>query len=278
MPTITRARATPAKPTLSNGSRSAWDLIDRLLISLWGESGTGKTTFWATMPGEITVAICSGGSHPGELRSINTPEYRKKISPVVIDTVADFEAWLAKVGNYATAVLDHATGFADLVLKELLGLEEIPAQKGWGLASQQQYGQQSLQLKTYLRTLLSSPCNVVIVSQERMFKGRDDGVDPEIVRPTMGPALTPSVCGWLLPACDYVVQTFKRPRMVKSTAEIGGKKIVTEARGKGVEYCLRTGPHDTFMTKFRVPKGTPLPECIVDPTYDKMMALIRGEK
>jgi hypothetical protein len=32
---------------------------------------------------------------------------------------------------------------------------------------------------------------------------------------------------------------------------------------------------DSYL-KFRVPRGVELPESIVDPTYDKIMELIRG--
>jgi hypothetical protein len=31
------------------------------------------------------------------------------------------------------------------------------------------------------------------------------------------------------------------------------------------------------MTKFRVPRGTYLPDEIVDPTYDKVMSVLQGK-
>ena len=82
--------------------------------------------------------------------------------------------------------------------------------------------------------------------------------------------------GWLNPACDYVVQTFKRPRMEKKTISINGVKNVITERGKGVEYCLRCEPHEVYMTKFRLPKGTKLPDVLVDPDYDKVLKVIQG--
>ena len=53
---------------------------------------------------------------------------------------------------------------------------------------------------------------------------------------------------------------------------------MTLVRGRGVEYCLRTEPHDVYMTKFRRPGGKDLPEVIVNPTYDKVKALIDGDE
>lgn len=252
-----------------------WGQIDTLRMLLYGESGSGKTTLWATFPGPILALICSGGRKPGELRSINTPEYRKKITPRIVNSSDDLAKYLEEAENYATVVLDHSTGLADMKLKEILGIDELPVQKSWGMASQQQYGQLSIQCKESFRALLNLPGNIVIVAQQRTFGGETDG-NSEAIAPTVGAALTPSVTGWLNPACDFVVQMFKRAKMVRKEAEIGGKKVVTWERGKGIEYCLRTEPHDIYQTKFRIPKGQPLPDVIVDPSYEKILKLITG--
>ncbi len=280
MPTIQRQTPTlrPAAKPGYNGA-SALDLIDSLRVIVYGQSGTGKTTFWATFPGTTLALICSGGNKPGELRSINTPENRKRIKPVVIANTDLLRTNLEEGAGFDNVVLDHISGLQDLVLKEILGLEEIPAQKGWGLASQQQYGQCTLQCKEYCRALLNLPGNVVIVGQERTFGGKDEGGDPELIKPTIGPSVTPSLCGWLLPAADYTLQTFKRPVIITSKGNIGGKEVTTTKRGKGVEYCARTEPHETFMTKFRLPKEIAhlLPAVIVNPTYQKVLDVIAGK-
>lgn len=257
-------------------------LGEGLTVLLYGRSGTGKTTFWATFPAPILVLICSGGVKPGELRSIDTPENRKRIKKLVLQSSADVTEVVETVApDFATVVLDHTTGFADLVLSEIIG-RRLPAQNSWGLVSQQQYGQLGLQCKETFRSLLSLSSNVVFVAQERSFGGKEEGMDPELVRPTIGAALTPTLTGWLNPACDYVVQTFIRPRsetkVMKMNAPGGKTKDVsTKVRLEGVEYCLRTGPHDVYHTKFRTPRGRELPDAIVDPSYDKLVEVIRGE-
>lgn len=253
---------------------------------LYGQSGTGKTTFAATFPGPILWLICSGGNKPGELRSINTPEYRAKITPRIVSSTEEMGNYLQEAKEYATVVMDHASGLADLCIKELLGLDDIPISKyrragkgeSWSLVSQQQYGQMAIQCKEYFRSMLNLPGNIVIIAQERRYGGTDEtSADSELMAPTISAALTPSLTGWLAPACDYVVQTYKRPRIKRTMQEvIPGQKVEMEERLKGAEYCLRTGPHDVYQTKFRVPKGHVLPECIVDPDYDKFMAVLQG--
>lgn len=249
---------------------------DKLRVNVYGRSATGKTTFWATFPGPLLAIVCSGGQRPGELRSINTPEHRRKIRQVMIEQSTEVQelACYAADNRLATVVLDHASGLQDLVLKEVLGLEKIPTSLSWGMATQQQYGQVAVQVKEHLRSLLSLPCNVVVVAQEREFNNE---ADSDLIMPYVASALTPSITGWLNPACDFIVQTFKRQRIQIKDAKIGGKKVEITQRTKGVDYCLRVGPDSVYTTKFRIPKGCNLPDVIVDPTYDKLVELIQGK-
>lgn len=275
MPTVSKQtrKVTKSKTGALSRLASAWDMTSTFSMLLYGKSGTGKTVFWSSFPGPILCMVCSGGQRPGELRSVNTPAMRKKITAKVVGESTDVKELISLAGDFATVVLDHGSGMQDLILKEVLGIEELPAQKSWGMASQSQYGQCSLQTKTILRELLSLDCYRVIVAQERQFDGEEDN---EAVNPHVCAAMTPSVVGWLGPACDYVCQTYIRPKMEVSTVKVGKKQTTQSRRGKGVEFCLRTAPHDIFATKFRVPRGIELPECIVDPTFDKVKTLTEG--
>lgn len=296
---IPRVVASNTVGAIDADAAAVWGSVDTLRVLLYGRSGSGKTTFWGSFPGPILALLCSGGNKPSELKSINTPEHRRKIKPVVIDSSERLQAELTNAHNFATVVLDHASGFADLVIKELLGLDKVPvgksrkAAKGesWSLVSQQQYGQMAITCKEVFRDMLNLPGNVVFIAQERTFGGKDDGVDPELIRPTVGAALTPSLTGWLNPACDYVVQTFIRPRNVAAEGikMDDGTVLDGGTKREGVEYCLRCEPHDVYQTKFRLPvTDKPLPTCIVlgnsvtglsKPSgYERMMRVIRGEE
>lgn len=293
MPTVTKQRATTvSKPTAADsfpngdGFKSAWDLSEHISLLLYGDSGTGKTTLWATFPGPILALISTGLSKPGELKSINTPEYRKKINPVVIQSSDDYYRALDLAPKYSTVVLDHAGGFSDMVLSlDVLMLENLleakhrKAGKGesWSVVSQADYGQLAMELHKRFAALLNLQANAVIVAHERIFRGKEEaGNASDVIKPSVGAALTPSVTGWLNKNCDYILQTFKRPRLVKTKGTVAGQEMEVIERGRGVEYCLRTEPHEVFMTKFRMPRGRELPECIVDPSYDKIMKLIKG--
>jgi hypothetical protein len=279
MPIIKKQTLATPKPVPSGGVldrlSSGWSFVESFSILLYGKSGSGKTTLWSTFPKPILAIICSGGKHPGELMSINTPEMKKCVVPRVVSESTDIRDLIEAGKDFATVVLDHASGLQDLVLKEILGLEELPAQRSWGLASQSQYGQCTMQCKEILRALLSLSANRVVIAQEQT---RGEQSDNELLSPTVCAAMMPSLVSWLNPAADYVCQTYIRPKTENVVTEIGGKKITTKKRGKGVEYCLRVEPHDIYTTKFRKPKGRDLPECIIDPSYQKIKALINGEK
>src|SRR3954464_6971149 len=151
-------RQTPAGPAATTRSRDrrtrvfgrikpiGFDQEEGIKMLLYGRGGTGKTTLWATFPHPILAIVCSGSKKPGELRSIDTSEYWEKIRTVTLETAAEMgELASGLVGEeqtgdpeFRTVVLDHITGFQDLVLRDVLGVAELPEQKGWGLATQQQ--------------------------------------------------------------------------------------------------------------------------------------------
>jgi hypothetical protein len=270
-----------ARPSVLDRIRPiAFDESDGIRMMVYGRSGTGKTTLWSTFPKPILAIIASGSSQPGELRSVDTPELRKVISTVTLHQSTEIRELVDHLGsgimeeNFATVVLDHVTGLQDMVLKEVLGLDEIPIQKSWGLATQQQYGTCILRCKELLSALLSVQANVVLVAQEKDFNTDSEG---DLIAPAVGAALTPSLCGWANSVCDYIVNTFLRQHEEVRSKNVNGKTTQVRIKTRKVEYCLRTGPHPVYCTKFRLPKGNPLPESIVDPDYDKIMTIIRGQ-
>lgn len=246
-------------------------------VLLYGISGTGKTTLWATFPKPILAILCSGGAKPGELRSINTEEYRRSVKQVSLETSDEFLQLVEddRISAYKTIVLDHATGFQDLVLKEILGLDKPITVKEWGMADMADYGQCSVRVKRMLATMFSLACNVVVVAHEKYEEPKK--IIGDEVKPSIGAALQGSIAGWLHGAADYVGRTCKLPRYKRTKMEVAGTVETVDERVKDeYDYCLFTGMHDIVATKFRVPKGQVLPKYIKDPDYNKIMAVING--
>lgn len=284
LPLVKKQLARP-KPRIKTGS--VWDrtepvheIVRGVTMALYGGSGKGKTRFACT----ATKPLHLIGSEDGT-QSIATDKGIDFLKLNSSEEIRDLEQGYRDGRSskcmpgtpYATVVLDTGTMLQDLVLREILGIDKIPEQKGWGNATQQQYGQCTAQCKEYFRALLdlaSIGMNVIIICQERNFT---EGKDSEILTPSIGSALTPSLAGWLHPACDYVAQMYVRRAKVEKIVKIGNKtlkQVVDDP--KKVDFCLRTEVHEVYATKFRLPRGRELPQCLVDPTFPKVLDLIRG--
>lgn len=279
MPTVTKQTTKPVKAKPSGGGilsriKPIQDVETGYSLLIYGRSGTGKTRVAVSFPKPLLLI----GSEDGT-KSVSK---EKGVDFVRLTESADMPTLIEHAReNYKTVVLDTATMLQDLILAEILGRDQLPTQKSWGMATRDQYGQCGLQTKEHLRSLLNLinlGIHVVIVAQERNFTNETES---EILSPSMGANMQPGVAGWLNPAVDYIAQTFLRQSMEEVNVKIGGTdKKVKRATGK-TDFCLRVGPDPIFTTKFRLPKGTELPEVIVmrekDSVYEKIAALIEGE-
>ena len=245
---------------------------DGVRMNIYGRGKTGKTRLAATFPKPMLLIGTEKGT-----RSVNNV---KGLDFVYIKTSSELDdlVELLKEGSYKSAALDTAGGLQDMILKEILGLEDMPVQKTWGIAKQQDWGTCGAQTKERLKSLLdlaeTHAVNVVIIAHERTFSDENNS---DLIMPTVGAALTPSVTNWLNGACDYICQTFIREGEVKRQVKIGAK-VITKVEKKGTEFCLRVGPHSVYMTGFRLPPGSiALPSEIVDPNFEKVHALMQGK-
>jgi hypothetical protein len=237
-----------------------------LSMVLYGRSGTGKTTLASSFPKKSLII----GAEDGTLSVHNV----KGLDFIKIERSTDIVEVASVFNQYKTIILDSASSLQSLVLKEILGLDEIPVQNTWGMASRQDWMQVGIQVKEYLRLILGhEEAHRIIIAQERVFSSDDE--ESEIITPHIGAALSPSIVGWLNPEADYIGQTFIRDEMGTKKLKIKGEvKIKKEKTGRK-EYCLRVGPDSVYTTKFRRPKSTnELPDVLVDPSYEKISKLI----
>lgn len=271
-------------PTSSRGGflggiRKATEPSGGIKMAVYGKSGTGKTTFACTFPGKKLLIRC--GMDDGERSIFNVPDL--EVSPMVkkssdldevIQAQRDEQLW-------DTMILDTASEFRMVCLSEVLGLKNVPTQLPWGTADRSDYGDAAIGTKERIRDLLDLAAmgtHIIIVAQEGGID-TEEVSDTSLLVPSVAQDLGKSTVGFLNPACDYVVQTFRRrkpSKMVKKKLR-SGKTVDREIKQKGYEYCLRTSLHDVFTVKFRAPKGTQIPEILVDPDYEKFYSIITGE-
>lgn len=202
-----------------------------------------------------------------------------------IETWDDFEMaywWLKKNPNhYQSLAIDTMSQLQALALRKVMvDKGKNPDRAGdFGAMTMKDWGAVSGLMKTWIINVRDLPMETCFIAQDRVFNasGEEDetqGLDPEV-----GPALSPSVARHLNAAVHFVANTFIRQRSVRV-------KLKNPPKGKPpfrdevrTEFCARIGPNPIYITKVRKPKEVILPNSgvVVNPTYDEMMAIIRGE-
>lgn len=241
------------------------ELDDFSSALLYGESGTGKTALSSTWPKPMLVLdIAEKGTRT--IRKV------KGIDVIQIETWDDFidTYWYLATGKgqdkYKTISLDQVSQLQDLAIAQVRAEKNMKDKEPM---SQRLWGEASGRMKTWLyqyRELQAKGMHVVFIAHQRESKS-DEGEDNQI-DPSIGARLMPSVASFLNGAVSSIGNTFIRERFVKE----GKEKI------RKVEYCLRVGPHAIYRSKIRRPPSAGLlPDIIVNPTFEKLETVSRGE-
>lgn len=232
---------------------------------IYGRSGTGKTTLSGTYPKPLLV-LDIGEKGTDSLANVDGVKVLK------VQDWDDFEDiyWELK---------DSDHGFKTVNIDALHSLQALAINKAKlnsnktenDQTSQRDFGQASGLLNQWIfnyRDLRDIGINVNFLAHDKITETDTDDEDGAIA-PEIGPRLMPSVASAVCGAVNLIGHTFIREETVKS------KKIGQKAERK-IEYCLRIGANPFYTTKIRKPKEFEVPEYIVDPTYDKLVNIIKG--
>lgn len=240
--------------------------IELVITALfYGRSGTGKTTIAGTFPKPMLVVdIGERGTDSladlEDVRSIQVTEWSE------VEEIY----WALKEGKsgYNTVVLDALHTMQALATMEA---KLSSGKKETDQVSQRDFGQASGLMVQWLynfRDLRDIGINVVFLCHDKVQE-HDTDDDTDMILPEVGPRLMPSLAGAVCGMVNIVGNTYIKEVITKSRK--AGEKPHRE-----VQYCLRVGPHGYYTTKIRRPKDLPIPEFIVDPTYGKLVSVIKG--
>lgn len=264
-------RATPKNQDLP--VKKVGDITAPLTCVLYGRSGSGKTTLAASFPKPILYL---------DVRDEGTASI-SDVEEIYVREISSFEEfeetweWLDRnPKKYKTIVIDTVSQLQQMVVEETYAAKKKKTNKAgdWGSMTKGDWGDVAAVLKEWLvkyRDLSEHKMNIVFIAQDRVFQAEEDEDEIGTIAPEVGPALSPSVAKVLNAAVSMIGNTFVRARTVKKKVE--GKIKTTEK----IEYCLRVGPNPSYITKLRKPKSVVLPEFLVDPTYEDILEVIKGE-
>lgn len=245
--------------------RDVDDLEENHVALFYGKSGRGKTETAATFPTKLLFLDINNE------KGLKTVRGRQGIQVAKVQTwdeFLDMYWWLEKGQNYKSLVLDQITGLQDMAMSMIRAKRKKTADE---LFTRKNWGELSGELKTWLHNYreLVSRYNIVFLAHERAFSGEDEADEDEI-DPTVSARVMPSVGSFVDGACDIIGHNFIRSVNERNNK---GKKV------RRTEYCMRVGPHPIYVTKIRRPPTLgPLPDFIVDPSYQKLVNLEAGKE
>lgn len=233
-----------------------------LSILLYGRSGSGKTTFMATLPKPMLYL---------DLREKGTDSICnvEGVDTLPVNDWDDIETiyWYLKSNKkgYKSVVMDTLTQAQNLALNAAL---VDNGKKVGDPVSKRDFGVASGKMRTWIvnyRDLIDEKICVGFIAQDRTSSGDDSGEGD--LAPEVGPRLMPSVASDANAAVNVIGHSF-----IQETVKKGEGRPT-----RVIEYGMRVGPHAYYLTKIRKPKEITVPHAIMDPTYDKLVAVIKGE-
>lgn len=257
-----KKKAAPSKSILSRAKPVA-ELKLIITALFYGRSGSGKTTVAGTFPKPMLILDI------GE-RGTDSLSSMEGVDVITVNGWGELEEiyWALKDGtHYKTVVIDAVHTMQNQAIQEA---RELAKKQDKDMTSQRDMGQATGLMNQWnynFRDLRDDGINVVFLAHDRLREtDTDDGVDS--ISPEVGPNVMPNVGKTLMGAVNIIGYTYIR--------EVAEKKVPGKKADTRREYCMLLGANSVYNTKVRSPKENVTPEFIVDPSYDKLVAVIKG--
>ena len=231
------------------------NLGQRKLVVLWGKSNTGKTEVGSTFPKPMLyIQVGDDGS--------NTIAHKEGIDAIRADRCSEvsgiLKELLKKPEKYASVFIDTFSTLTNV------WIDENAVQKNKKM-TQQMWGDLKVETEEVIRLAhkLAEHPWVILSCHEAMdsIEGMEDEILPDI-----RPNTTKGARTYLEAMANY---GFHTTRLQKEVIEDGVEKTI-------VKYAAHIGPNSYYWTKLQVPKGTKVPNIIINPSFTKIQKIING--
>lgn len=234
--------------------------VERHIAMLcYGDQKTGKTVFACTFPKPLLlIDIMEEGTD-----SVIDVDGVDRVDAESTRDMEDLYWMLEGKTKYKSVVLDQMTGLQNLVIREM---KEKKNQRADDVFSQRSYGQLGGWMQQWIlnyRNLIKQGYHVCFLSHQKRIEPQDE--DDDRLAPEITTALTGSITNFLLGAVSVIGNQFIREHRDKPSK-------TTE-----MQHCMRL-VSGFYRCGIRRPVSAgPVPEYIVNPTFDKIMKLSKGE-
>jgi hypothetical protein len=243
------------------------DFEEPIITVIWGRSGHGKTTTASTWPKPMLIVdVNDKGSESAKSIKLKKGD----ITVFEAKNADDLEEIIDFVDNnptkYRTIVIDHLTQVQEFYK------DRIMEEEGKKKMTQPMFGTLSGYMKEFIMRVRS--LNELGVYPVMLAQDRTDEVetpDEELLDPDIGPAMTPAVQKFLIASSKIVGRQYIASYQKKIKVNGIPKKVPV------TEYRLFIGPNPYYATKIRKPQGAYCPEYLVNPNFNDLVAITKGE-
>lgn len=265
------------------------EAVHKLLI--YGANRVGKTTLACKFPKPLLLIDVEPGSSGG------AESIRNEKGVTVLRLGLDFkdttelmqlaDELRAEAAYYKWFAFDGATSLQDQVLCEILGVEQLPDQLGYGTVSSDQYRARSERTREVLRPFLNLPINGIILAKEkdhnppkeervseRTGKVQPD-MRPKFLRGTSDSSYVAAEVGgatvsWLQDCCSAIMRMYVTEAKKIDTVDGVEFEVPT---GKFTRF-LRTGYHPNIAAGIRSANPKNVKDLIENPTPEKILEML----
>lgn len=246
------------------------ETVGKMSALAYGRSGSGKTTFAASIVNLPDYKEDRDRVLLLDMREEGTDSVYdiENIDVINIEGWGDFEGayWYLKDGRhpYKAAIVDTVTQLQFLAMTEA---KKRAGKSPNAAMNKLSWGFLSSMLGPKLLDFRDLDIHTCFLAQDRREISEQGDDDAEDLLPEMGPAVMPSISKSLTAMVKVIGQTFiqQQPKKTKK-----GMQYVTEFR-------MRLGPHPFYLTKLRTPRKNIVPKSISNPTFTKIVKIMRGE-
>lgn len=234
-------------------------LGQRNLWVLWGKSGSGKTHFIGTLPKPLLyIQIGDDGSN-----TIATAEGEiKAIRAGTMERLKQIGEELKKDDYYASVAVDTFSMITNIWI-------DVNATQKKRKMTQQMWGDLKIETEELIKIFHEVAANHVVALSCHEANDSIVGMDDELI-PDFLPSITKGARIYIQGMANYGIHFTKLQKTI-TDKETGEEKAV-------VRYAAHLGANPYYWTKFQIDDSIKVPSTMVNPSYSKIINIIKGGK
>lgn len=233
-------------------------LGQRQLWVLWGKSGSGKTHFISTLPKPLLyIQIGDDGSN-----TIADVDGIRAIRAGSIERLKKIGEELKNDEEYASVAVDTFSMITNV------WIDANATQKNRKM-TQQMWGDLKIQTEELIKIFHEVAANHIVALSCHEAADVIEGMDDEVI-PDFAPSTTKGARIYIQGMANYGIHFTKLSKTI-TDKETGEEKEV-------VKYAAHLGANPYYWTKFQISDSIKVPPTMINPSYDKIIKIIKGGK